>query len=117
MPFRSPDTRFDASDSNAIARTKRLSFDMTAFVEDPFGAPPPVERDTTAVDVLRAVVTLVSGRAPALTSAATTTAKTAAATTYRPPARERRLRESTGRWAPGVRQVLRATLAGPATWS
>jgi len=32
---------------------------MTAFVEDPFGVPPPVERETTAVDVLRAVVAVV----------------------------------------------------------
>jgi hypothetical protein len=54
-PFASCPTRFDATDSNAMTRTKRLSFDMTAFVEAPFGAPPPTEFEMRYVDVVRAL--------------------------------------------------------------
>src|SRR3954453_13891294 len=36
-PFRSPRTMLLASDSNAIARAKRLSFEMTGWVDGPFG--------------------------------------------------------------------------------
>ena len=40
IPFVSLRTRLEASDWNAIARAKRLSFEITAWVEGPFGKPP-----------------------------------------------------------------------------
>jgi hypothetical protein len=105
-PFRSLDTRFDASDSNAIARTKRLSFDITAFVEAPFGAPPPLEREMSSVDVVRAVVTLASGWANAATPPEARTASTTGAATCRKRAGKFGFKGGTRRVAPLVRQVL-----------
>src|SRR3954467_14659825 len=48
-PFLSPRTRLLASDSNAIARAKRLSPEMTGCVEAPFGILPPIEREISVV--------------------------------------------------------------------
>src|SRR4051812_3430684 len=72
LPSRGP--RFDASDSNAIARTKRLSFDMTGLVDAPFGMPPPRATDTMIVSWARAAVTSWSVRAPASVTATATSA-------------------------------------------
>jgi hypothetical protein len=81
-PSRSFPTRFDASDSNAITRTKRLSFDMTAFVDAPFGAPPCSEFEIRYVEVVRALVTVAvsPSRALALTPPQARTAMAAGAT-------------------------------------
>src|SRR3954468_15680360 len=70
LPSRGP--RFDASDSNAIARTKRLSFDITGFVDAPLGMPPPLARETMIVSWARAAVTSWRARAPALVAAIAT---------------------------------------------
>src|SRR3954447_12689872 len=78
LPSRGP--RSVASDSYAIARTKRLSFDITAFVEGPLGVPPPLATDTISVSCARAAVTSCLGRAPAdVAAVATRTASSASA--------------------------------------
>src|SRR5258708_2313915 len=58
-PCVSPGTRLDASDSKAIARAKRLSFEITPLVDGPLGRPPSI-----ALEIR--VVVWSSAREPAL---------------------------------------------------
>ena len=43
-------TRLEASDWNAITRAKRLSLEITALVDGPFGTPPPRALEMSRVD-------------------------------------------------------------------
>jgi hypothetical protein len=49
-PFVSPRTMSLACDSNAIARAKRLSFEITGWVDGPFGILPLYDREISKVD-------------------------------------------------------------------
>src|SRR5918993_920421 len=48
-PLVSPATRFVASDSNAITRAQRRSFEITALVDGPLGSPPPAALEMSTV--------------------------------------------------------------------
>ena len=87
-PLVSPRTRLEASDSNAMARAKRLSPEITGFVEGPLGTPPP-----SAFEIRCVVWTRVAAPAPPAVRA---TAATSAARAVSASASGRRGAELTG---------------------
>src|SRR3954470_16380438 len=57
-PLRSSRTMFDARDWNAMIRAKRLSPEITPWVDGAFGVPPRNEREISFVCCVRAAVTV-----------------------------------------------------------